>query len=99
INSYASNEPRIRAQFLKSNLGISLNSNAAIEHSSGKYIAFLDHDDLLAPNALYEIAKCLNQKRDVDFIYSDCDRITMEDKRTDPLFKPAWSPETMLCVN
>lgn len=99
INAFASQEKRVIAQFLENNLGISLNSNAAIQRSSGEFVVLLDHDDILAPNALFEVVACLNGGRDLDLIYSDKDHMTMEGKRTDPLFKPDWSPDMMLCAN
>jgi glycosyltransferase involved in cell wall biosynthesis len=99
INTFVNQDHRIKVQFLTKNLGISLNSNVAIQSANGDYVVLLDHDDLLAPNALYDIVTCLNLNRKLDFIYSDMDLMTIEGKRTDPLFKPDWSPDTMLCAN
>jgi len=99
ISTFASQETRILAQFLETNLGISMNSNAAIQRSRGEFVALLDHDDMLAPNALFEVVAYLNRMPDLDLIYSDRDHMTMEGKRTDPFFKPDWSPDMMLCTN
>ena len=56
LRSYAEMDKRIRYEDLKENLGIAENTNAAFAMARGDFIALLDHDDLLAPNALYEIA-------------------------------------------
>ena len=99
IRTLASRENRVRAEFLASNGGICRNSNAAIELARGDFSALLDHDDLLAPNALFEVAASLNESHDVDYVYSDMDHVTIQGRRTDPLFKPDWSPDMMLCNN
>jgi len=92
-------DPRIKLLHLRENLGICENSNAAIRIANGELIGFLDQDDLLAPQALFEVARCLNKLPRLDFIYSDMDRIDSLGKRFDPLFKPDWSPEILLCTN
>lgn len=99
LRNFADQDQRIRVQFLDRNLGISQNSNKAIESARGEFIALLDHDDQLAPCALFEIVNHINQEPDVDFIYSDKDSMTTEGKRFNPLFKPDWSPDTMLSAN
>ncbi len=60
-------------------LQISENTNAAIEIATGDYIAFADHDDELTPNALFECVKALNKNRDVKVLYSDEDKMSMDD--------------------
>lgn len=99
IRDFARQEKRVTVQLLDSNLGISRNSNAAIERCKGEYVALLDHDDTIAPNALFEVVASLNKRPETDLIYSDRDHMTIEGKRTDPLFKPDWSPDLMLCTN
>ena len=83
---------------LEKNSGISSNTNAAIELASGDYIGFLDHDDLLSRDCLFEVVKCINEKHP-DFIYSDEDKIDENGQRFDPYFKPDYSPETLECNN
>ena len=90
---------RIRVRLLDRNFGISGNSNAAIQYARGEFIAFLDHDDELAPSALYEVVCALNKDNKIDFIYSDKDKLTLTGKRFAPLFKPDWSPEIMFSAN
>lgn len=81
------------------NMGISENTNLANSNSKGEFIALLDHDDSLSPNALLEIARALDANPKIDFIYSDSDKITEEGERFEPFFKPDWSPELMLSSN
>ncbi len=95
-----SQDSRIRVQRLEKNLGISENTNTAIRLARGDFLAFLDHDDLLAPFALYEVVKMLNADPAVDLLYSDHDLISADGKqRQQPLFKPDWSPHIMLSSN
>lgn len=96
----AESDQRIKVQFLDENIGISGNSNTALSMATGEFVLFLDHDDLLAPFALYEVVNALNQHPPPDLIYSDRDIVSEDGKtRSNPLFKPDWSPELMLSVN
>jgi len=70
IQSYANNDNRIMYKKLEKNMGISENSNMAIDMSSGEYLAILDHDDVLHPSALYEVMQAVCHE-DADFIYTD----------------------------
>lgn len=90
---------RIKYHFLNENKGISGNSNEAIKMATGDYIALLDHDDLLAPYALYEVVKCINQYPNAEFIYSDEDKIDQNGNRSDAYFKPEFAPDTLRCQN
>jgi GT2 family glycosyltransferase len=89
-------DPRIKIVYSRVNLNISGASNRAVEQASGEYIGFLDHDDEIAPEALYEIAKALNAFRNIDVIYTDEDKIERNGSFSDPMFKPDWSPELLL---
>src|SRR3972149_8794885 len=100
IERYAKKDKRIKFVSLSQNKGIAGNSNEALKLATGEYIGFLDHDDMLAPFALYEVVKLLNQSRELDFIYSDEDKVpAKKGKRYDPFFKPDWSPDTFLSYN
>ncbi|MEP7362265.1 MAG: glycosyltransferase [Acidobacteriota bacterium] len=93
-------DPRIRVLELDRNLGISDSSNAALQLASGEFIVLLDHDDTLAPFALYEIVSALNRDPGLSFLYSDKDQISAGGTlRISPLFKPQWSPELMWNAN
>jgi O-antigen biosynthesis protein len=95
LQKYSVQDPRIKVLRLAKNQGISQNSNAALSLSSGEFVGLLDPDDLLAPFALYEMARLLNEKPEADFIYSDEDRMDSEGIRYAPFFKPDWSPDLL----
>ena len=98
LKKYMKNE-KIKYKFLNSNKGISENTNEAIKMATGEYIGFLDHDDILSEDALFEIVKCINENEEVEFIYSDEDKIDQTGERFEPYFKPDYSPETLECNN
>jgi glycosyltransferase involved in cell wall biosynthesis len=100
LGEYAKTDPRIRILHLPENLGISENSNKALDMAGGEFVAVLDQGDTLAPFALYEVALLLQESPELDLIYSDHDHISTDGKtRLWPLFKPDWSPEIMLSAN
>ena len=79
---------------------ISVASNSAIEIAKGEFIGLLDHDDVLWPNALYEVTKALNKDKNIDLIYTDEDKLSADGKRKeDPLFKPDWNPDFLRSCN
>jgi glycosyltransferase involved in cell wall biosynthesis len=96
LEKYASEDSRIKVKFRETNGHISRASNDALEMAAGEFIALLDNDDELSPNALYENVKLLNQYPDTDIIYSDEDKITIKGERHSPFFKPDWSPDLLL---
>jgi len=93
IERFASKEPRIKVTYRPSNGHICEATNTALALASGEFVALFDHDDLLAPTALYEVAAELDEHPDAQLIYSDEDKIDMEDRRFDPYFKPDWNPD------
>lgn len=99
LEEYAKRDRRIMVKFLSENKGIAGNSNEALALSTGEFIGFLDHDDELTPDALYEVVKTLNEKTDIDFVYTDEDKISGTGRRSDPHFKPDWSPDTLYSAN
>lgn len=84
---------------LDQSVGISAASNAGLERAEGEFVGFLDHDDMLKPNALFEVVKLLNARRDLDYMYSDEDKAEPDGWLTDPFFKPGWSPDLLMSVN
>ena len=94
----ASRDSRIKVFKLEGSRGISAALNRGIEHARGEWIGFLDHDDLLEPDALFQTAKLLQQIPDAGLIYSDEDKLT-EAGFDAPLFKPDWSPDFFLSCN
>jgi len=93
-------DERIHIKHLDENLGISGNTNAAAEMAKGEFLAFVDQDDMLSPDALFEVVKALNAEKDIDLLYSDHDILSNDgQRRFNPLFKPDWSPEILLSAN
>lgn len=90
---------KIKIIYRKENGHISEATNSALALASGEFIALMDNDDELAPNALYEIAKAINMNPELNLIYSDEDKIDEKGKRFDPHFKPNWSPDLLLNQN
>jgi len=99
LKEYAKEYANIKVVFREDNGHICAASNSALELATGSFVAFLDHDDTLAPNALYEIAKKLNQNRNLKLIYSDEDKIDKNSKRHTPHFKSAWNPDMFYSQN
>lgn len=99
LERHAREDPRIRVQRMSRNGGISEASNTAAATATGEFIALLDHDDLLTPDALFEVVALLNRYPDLDFIYSDEDKLDEHGNTSTPFFKPSWSPELHLCLN
>ncbi len=99
LQEYADRDPRIKLVFREKNGHISRATNSALELATGDFVGFLDHDDLLTPDALYEYALLVNRSPDVDMIYSDEDKIDDDGCLSDPFFKPDWNPETFLSRN
>ena len=92
-------EPRFRLIRGEENRGISGNTNEAVGFARGEYIALCDHDDLLSPDALWQMADCIARKHP-DMIYSDEDRITENGKRhMDPHYKPDYCPDNLVSDN
>jgi O-antigen biosynthesis protein len=91
-------DARIRLVRLEQNGGISVASNRGVAEAQGEWIGFLDHDDLLEPDALFHTARVLQTRPDVDLIYSDEDKLT-ETGLDNPFFKPDWSPDFFLACN
>jgi glycosyltransferase involved in cell wall biosynthesis len=86
-------DSRIKVAYRETNGHICEATNTALSLATGDYIAFFDHDDVLAKTALYEVANEVEAHPDAQFIYSDEDKIDMEDRRFDPYFKPDWNPD------
>lgn len=100
ILEYAEQDNRIKYIFLSENHHIAGATNEAIKIASGEFISLFDHDDILRPNALFEIASALNIHGNLDFIYTDEDKVIGESsRRQDPFFKPDWNPDFLHAVN
>jgi O-antigen biosynthesis protein len=96
---YARIDPRIRFKRRAINGHIAAATNSGLALASGKWIAFLDHDDELAPHALYVVAAELNQNPNLDLVFSDEDKIDDHGRRYAPWFKSDWNYDLMLSQN
>lgn len=90
-----SSDPRITVSSMSTNSGIVGATNAAIELASGEFLAFLDHDDELTPDALAVVSSAVDSEPDTDFVYTDEAKIGASGHRYDWFAKPDWSPERL----
>lgn len=99
LQAQAEKDSRFRVIRGDKNLGISGNTNEAVRHARGEYVALCDHDDLLAPDALWRMAERIAEKHP-DMVYSDEDRITESGRRhMDPHYKPDYCPDNLVSDN
>jgi O-antigen biosynthesis protein len=89
-------DPRVKVTSRQVPVNLSMASNDALAQATGEYVAFLQDDDILAPDALAETALSIAAHPDADVLYSDEDKLMPSGERCDPLFKPGWSPEQLL---
>ena len=100
MSAFAKEDSRIQFKNIGQNLGISGNTNAALEMASGDYIILADHDDTIPVHAFYEVASAINEDRDREVIYSDEDKLDMDGGALfDPHFKPDFNPDLLTSVN
>ena len=96
----AKKDARIRIAEVPENEGIAQNTNRALQIATGEFIALLDHDDLLAPNALYEIVKAVNESKGAEVIYTDEDKVTTDlEEHFKPHFKPDFNLDLLRSNN
>ncbi len=100
LKKYEKKDSRIKVVYNRHQLQISDNTNEALKISTGDFIAFTDHDDMLAPNALYECVHLLNEEPSTDIIYTDEDKINMNGRENfAPHFKPDFNPDMLYSDN
>lgn len=99
LKKYEEADSRIKVVYRDVNGHISEASNSALKIATGDYIGLLDNDDLLPDFSLFEVVKCINKHPEADLIYSDEDKITENNVRTQPFFKSDWAPDTLLSTN
>ncbi len=98
LNNAAQRDHRIDTLFLPTSRGIAGASNAGIGRATGAYVAFMDHDDMLAPHALATVAAEIVVHPDATLIFSDEDQL-VHGKQASPYFKPGWNPDLLLSQN
>ncbi|MEA4806031.1 glycosyltransferase family 2 protein [Acetobacterium wieringae] len=92
-------DSRIKVVYREENGHISEASNSALAIATGEFVGLLDNDDTLAEFALYEVVKLLNEHPEADLIYSDEDKLSEDNKRSQPFFKTDWAPDILLATN
>ena len=103
VEEYQAKNQRIVYKKIE-NKGIAANTNAAASLATGDYLALADHDDILAPHAMYTMGKAILQLRERGepdgFLYSDEALFSKSIQR--PIvahFKPDYAPDYLLCCN
>lgn len=99
LSVLAKTDARIKLLFCEERGGISSATNKALELASGDFVAFLDHDDVLAPNALGEVVLAIREIPEVGLVYTDEDKLDRKGRRCDPFFKPDWNPDLLRSMN
>lgn len=100
LESFVKQDPRIHVTEVVANQGIAQNTNAALKIASGEYVGLLDHDDLLAADALFEVVKRINEHPALDMIYTDEDKVTEDlSKHFQPHFKSEFNLDLIRANN
>jgi GT2 family glycosyltransferase len=95
LTRLAAAEPRVRLTTRAANGGIVAASNDALALATADFVALLDHDDVLDPRALSTVARSIAEQPDVDYLYTDEDKVSSGGQRFDTFLKPDWSPERL----
>ena len=95
LDACAATDPRIRVEHRAENGGIVAASNTALAMASGEFVALLDHDDRLHPDALALVNEAIEGSPDADYVYTDEDKMTEAGRHGGPFLKPGWSPERL----
>lgn len=95
LAEFSNADARIKVEHRSRNGHISAASNTALQLATGEFCALLDHDDELAPHALAEVVYALQKSPELEFIYTDEDKIDEGGYRSDPYFKPDWNPDLL----
>lgn len=99
LEEYASRDSRVRCVFRGENGRIAAATNSALELANGDYVGFVDHDDVLDPDALLLMADAIRKHPGASVFYSDEDKLDAEGKRCEPHFKPDWNRDLLYGLN
>lgn len=95
IAQFAQQDPRITLIERDTNGHIVAASNDGVAAATGEFIALLDHDDLLVPDALAQVVAAIDRHEDVDYVYTDEDKVGEDGTTYGAFRKPDWSPERL----
>lgn len=95
LEKLAKSEPRVKLSFREQNEGIVAASNSALDLATGEFVALLDHDDSLTPDALETMSTEISRYPDVDYLYSDEDKVDEDGNYFDLFKKPTFAPERL----
>lgn len=98
LEAYKGVDWRIKIIRAPTNLNIARATNLCAEMAAGEFLGFLDHDDVLEPDALAGVAEAVGRDSEVDLLYTDEDKLEADGSLTEPYFKPDWSPEHLTSV-
>lgn len=98
LAAIAGRDARVKVTALAANGGISAATNGALAVATGEWVAFMDQDDELAPDALAAVVAAAADDPSVDLVYTDDDKIDREGRRFGPQFKPDWDPDLLLSM-
>lgn len=99
VDSYVASDVRIKTIKMEANEGIVGNTNAGILAATGDFITFMDHDDMVEPNILFEYAKEIQRNPHTDFLYCDEDLFDRPGHFFAPLFKPNFNLDLLRTHN
>lgn len=99
LRDLAARDDRVRVTTRPVSGGIVAASNAGLAMASGEFVALLDHDDQLTPDALALVTAAIGSHPDVDYLYSDEDKMAPDGTVHDVFRKPDWSPERLRSQN
>ncbi len=99
LSALSERDERICVHWRKTNGHISAATNDALALAEGDYIAFMDHDDELTPDALYTVHQALQRDPALRLLYSDEDIIEADGTPIRPHFKPDWNPDYLASIN
>ncbi len=95
LDEAAAGDSRMRVRYRETNGGIVAASNDALDMAEGEFVALLDHDDELHPDALRLVDEAIEQEPQADYVYTDEDKIDARGRRAHAFLKPDWSPERL----
>lgn len=99
LKQYEKKDKRIKVVYRTENGHISKASNSCLAIATGEFISLLDNDDVITKDALYQVVKVLNENPKLDLIYSDEDKLDLNEHLCFPTYKPDWSPDLFHCYN